>query len=340
MKSYQLAAPQGLDAVQWVDTAEPELDAYGVLVDMRAWSLNYRDLAMLHGGYPRNDKVVRSPPLVPLSDGVGEVIATGDAVTRFRVGDRVAAIFFQQWLQGDLTDAQIDSALGGAIDGVLAERCAFHEDGLVGIPEQYSYAEAATLPCAAVTAWQALTLAQTGPGHTVLLLGTGGVSIFALQFAKAMGARVIMTSSSDDKLRRARDLGADVTINYRDFPEWQLEVLTATGGQGADHVIEVGGAGTLEKSCLACKVSGRISLIGVLSGEPETNPSPYLVLFKRLTMQGIYVGSRDMFEQMNKAIATYNIKPVIDRTFSFDEVRQAYEYLHSGQHFGKVVVIR
>lgn len=340
MRNYQITAANGLDALNCVETSEPRPGPNEVLVDMRAWSLNYRDLTMLHGGYPRNDKILTHPPLVPLSDGVGEVLAIGSAVTRFQVGDRVAATFFQEWLQGDLTDQQIDSSLGGATDGVLAEQCVFHQDGLVKIPGEYSYAEAATLPCAAVTAWQALTLGRINAGQTVLLQGTGGVSIFALQFAKAFGAKVILTSSSDKKLQRARQLGADFTINYRDFPDWDQEVLKITQGQGVDHVIEVGGAGTLEKSCNASKVSGRVSLIGVLSGFPEANPSPYLVLFKRLTLQGIYVGSREMFEAMNVAIAAHHIKPVIDRVFTFEDVRQAYEYLQSGKHFGKVVITR
>jgi NADPH:quinone reductase-like Zn-dependent oxidoreductase len=340
MKLYHITAPTGLGALKMVEGPEPTCGPSDVLVDMQAWSLNYRDLSMPRGGYLRNDKIRTAPPLVPLSDGAGEVIAVGSAVTRFRVGDRVAATFFQEWLDGDLTDQQISSALGGAADGVLAERCAFHEDGLVHIPSAYSFEQAATLPCAAVTAWQALTLGHCRPEHTVLMLGTGGVSIFALQFAKAFGARTIITSSHDDKLERARQLGADETINYKTHPEWQVEVERLTNGRGVDHVIEVGGAGTLERSLASTRVSGRVSLIGVLTGQPEHNPSPMLVLFKRLTLQGIYVGSRAMFEAMNRLITEQHIEPVIDRVFAFEDVRAAYEALAQGQHFGKLVISR
>lgn len=340
MKAYHIVSPDGLDALRQVDIDEPKLGPWDVLVEMKAWSLNYRDLGMPRGGYLRNDKVKRNPPMVPLSDGSGEVIAVGDAVTRFEVGDRVAGIFFQTWLSGDLTDQMIGSALGGAIDGVLAERVSFHENGLVRIPKAFSFEQAATLPCAAVTAWQALTLGNLTAGETVLMLGTGGVSIFALQLAKTFGARAIVTSSSDEKLDHARELGADETVNYRQHPEWQDQVLRHTDGVGVDHVVEVGGAGTFEKSLEATKVSGRVSLIGVLSGQPEQNPSPLLALFKRLTVQGIYVGSRDMFEDLIRAIEVNPIQPVIDRTFAFDEVPAAYKYLQSGSHFGKVVLSR
>ena len=340
MKRYEIKSPAGLDALEAVDAEEPEIGPFDVLVEMKAWSLNYRDLAMPYGGYVRNDKVKKNPPLVPLSDGAGDVVAIGDAVTRVNVGDRVAPIFFQDWIGGELTDAQIGSALGGAIDGVLAEKVSLHERGLVHIPEGWNDRQAATLPCAAVTAWQALTLGNLKPGDTILLLGTGGVSIFALQFAKAAGARVIITSSSDEKLERATQLGADETINYRRHPDWDRQVAALTDGIGVDNVIEVGGAGTFEKSLAAAKVSGRVSLIGVLSGQPEKNPSPMMALFKRLTVQGIYVGSRDMFQAMIRAIEFNSIQPVIDKHFSFDDVRAAYECLQSGSHFGKVVIQR
>lgn len=340
MKRYQINSPTGLDAMQLIDVAEPTLGSFDVLVDMKAWSLNYRDLGMPSGGYYRNDKVKKNPPLVPLSDGAGEVIAVGDSVTRFKVGDRVAGIFFQTWLSGELSDPQIGSALGGAIDGVLAERVALHEDGLVHTPGHLSFVESATLPCAAVTAWQALTLGNLQPGQSVLALGTGGVSVFALQFAKMFGARVIITSSSDEKLTQASALGANETINYKTCPDWHERVLELTDGVGVDNVIEVGGAGTLEKSLNAARTSGRVSLIGVLTGMPEQNPSPMMTLFKRLTVQGIYVGSRDMFEAMNRAIEVNQFHPVIDRSFNFEDARSAYQYLGSGNHFGKVVIER
>lgn len=340
MKAYHITGPTGLDALQLVDLPEPDPGPHDVVVDMRAWSLNYRDLSMPHGGYPRNDKVKHDPPMIPLSDGAGEIVAVGDRVTRFRPGDRVAGCFFQNWITGELTESHIGSALGGAVDGVLAERVCLREDGLVHIPTGYSFEQAATLPCAAVTAWQALTMDPLKPGQSVLLLGTGGVSIFALQFAKASGARVLITSSSNDKLARARELGADETINYREQTDWHKAARELTGGVGVDHVVEVGGAGTFARSLQATRVSGRVSLIGVLSGRPDADPSPLPILFNRLTVQGIYVGSREMFEEMNRAIEVNGIEPVIDRTFDFGDARQAYEHLASGAHFGKVVVRR
>lgn len=338
MKAYHITGPNGLDALQCVEIEEPRVGPHDVLVQMKAWSLNFRDLGMPRGGYLRNDKVKRNPPMVPLSDGAGEVVAVGDSVTRFKVGDRVASLFFQDWLSGDLNDDQIDSALGGAIDGVLAERVSLNENGWVRIPNGYSYEQAATLPCAAVTAWQALTLGNLQAGQTVLMLGTGGVSIFALQFAKMFGARAVITSSSDDKLETAERLGADVRVNYQKHPDWEREVLAVTDGRGVDNVIEVGGAGTFEKSLASARVSGRVSLIGVLTGQPDQNPSPMMTLFKRLTVQGIYVGSRDMFEAMVRAIDVNGLEPVIDRTFGFDDVPEAYRYMHTGAHFGKIVI--
>ena len=340
MKTYHITGPTGLDALVLRDVEEPKCGPRQVVVEMRAWSLNYRDLGMPHGGYLRNDKVKRNPPMVPLSDGAGEVVEVGSEVTRFKTGDRVAGCFFQSWIAGELRSEHIDSALGGAIDGVLAERVALDEGGLVKIPAGYAFAQAATLPCAAVTAWQALTLGSIEPGQTVLTLGTGGVSVFALQLAKAAGARVIITSSSDEKLDRARSLGADHCVNYKTHPDWHEEVAKLTGGEGVDNVIEVGGAGTFERSLASARVSGRVSLIGVLSGQPDKNPSPMMTLFKRLTVQGIYVGSRAMFEAMNRGIEVNGLQPVIDRSFGFDEARAAYEYLRSGLHFGKVLIER
>lgn len=338
MKAYQIAKQDDLYKMNLNEVSDPEIGPSDVLVEMKAWSLNYRDLSMLRGGYYRNDKVKTDPPLIPLSDGAGEVVAVGDAVTRFKKGDRVAGIFFQTWIDGDLTNEQIGSALGGALDGVLAEKVVLNENGLVKIPDSLSYEEGATLPCAAVTAWQALSLDPVKPGDVVLMLGTGGVSIFALQFAKAAGAETIITSSSDEKLERAKELGADHIINYKNTPDWEKEVLKITGGQGVDNVIEVGGPGTLEKSITSTKVSGRISLIGVLSGQPEQNPSPVMIMLKRLTLQGIYVGSREMFEAMNKTIQEKGIKPVIGKTFEFKDAAESFDYLKSGSHFGKIVI--
>lgn len=338
MITYQINGPTGLAALQSVVRADPVPGPGDLLVEPRAWSLNYRDLAMPAGGYVRNDKVKRSPPLVPLSDMAGEVIAVGGEVQKFRVGDRVMANFFRDWIDGDLTSGQIGSALGGAIDGVLAERVCLPEHAWVKTPSSLTDIEAATLPCAAVTAWHAFELGSLAMGQTVLLLGTGGVSIFALQLAKAAGAKVIITSSSDAKLEKAIQLGADATINYKRNPEWQDNVRELTDGVGVDHVVEVGGAGTLGRSLASTRVSGTVSLIGILSGSVENNPSMLPALFNRLTVRGIYVGSRRMFEDLCRAVEVNRIKPVIDRTFAFEEAKAAYEYLQSGKHFGKVVI--
>lgn len=342
MFRYELASATGLDALRRVDFDPAPLGPMDVRIEVRAWSLNFRDLTMPRGGYPGNEKIKTNPPLVPLSDAAGEVVEIGDAVQRFAVGDRVCPCFFPDWIDGELKAAQIGSALGGAVDGVLAETVVLPEHALVRIPENLSFEEAACLPCAAVTAWQALTLARLTPGQTILTLGTGGVSIFALQIAKLAGVRVIVTSSSDEKLERARQLGADACINYSTHPDWDVPVREWTGGVGVDNVIEVGGPGTLERSMRAVKVSGTVSLIGILTS-PEQNPSPMPALFKRLTIQGIYVGSRAMFETLCRAIEAGDLHPVINKIFgceSPDAVRAAYQHLKSGAHFGKVVIAR
>jgi NADPH:quinone reductase-like Zn-dependent oxidoreductase len=274
---------------------------------------------------------------VPLSDGAGTVIGVGAGVARVKVGDRVAGTFMQKWLEGEVTEAKGKSALGGAIDGVLAQQVDFDQDGLVHAPEHLTDEEAATLPCAAVTAWHALVSAgRVRAGDTVLLQGTGGVSLFALQFARLHGARVIITSSSDAKLERARQLGAGDGINYKTTPDWDKKARELTGEVGVDHVVEVGGAGTLGRSLRAVRMSGRISLIGVLAGGGEVNPLP--ALMKNVCIQGIYVGSREMFEAMNRAIAVNRVRPVVDRVFGFGEVREALRYMESASHFGKICI--
>lgn len=338
MIAYHIIGPSGLDSLQPVVIPDPEPGPGEVVVASRAWSLNFRDLAMPYGGYVGNDKVKHSPPLVPLSDVAGKVIAVGDGVTRFKVGDRVMANFFRDWIDGDLTHELIGTALGGAIDGVLSEQVCLPQHTWLPVPAGYSYAEAATLPCAAVTAWQSLTLGGLKPGQTVLLLGTGGVSVFGLQLAKAAGARVIVTSSSDQKLALAKQLGADETINYVTNEQWHHCVRDLTGGVGVDHVLEVGGAGTLKQSLASVRVSGTISLIGVLTGKVDRQPSIMPALFNRITIRGIYVGSRKMFEEMVTAMEVNQIRPVIDKRFSFDDARAAYVYLSGAKHFGKVVL--
>ena len=332
MKAYQVQNNAGIDALTLVELSEPQLNAGQVLIRVRATSLNYRDTAVIQGMYPG-----QKLPVIPLSDGAGDVVAIGEGVTRVKVGDRVAGIFFQTWIAGKLTREKIKSALGGAIDGMLVEYVVLHQDGVVLLPDHLSYEQGATLPCAAVTAWHALVhRGGLTAGETVLLLGTGGVSIFALQFAKVLGAKAIVTSSSDEKLARALELGADEAINYKAFPNWEEKVYELTQRQGVDQVIEVGGAGTLEKSLRSVGVGGRISLIGVLAGTGDVNHTQ--ILMKSIDVQGIYVGSREMFEAMNRAIALHQIKPVVDRVFPFSEAEVAYRHLQSGAHFGKIVI--
>jgi NADPH:quinone reductase-like Zn-dependent oxidoreductase len=334
MKAYQIhryGGPEGLRLAEMPDIVPGESD---VVVQIKAASLNYRDLVVIAGQYNRSPQ----PGRVPLSDGAGEVIAIGSAVTKFKVGDRVAGCFFQGWSSGRLTSAMHRTSLGGAIDGVLAEQVRFREEGVVHLPLDYSFEEGATLPCAAVTAWHAL-FARGGlaPGETVLLLGTGGVSIFALQLAKAAGAKVIITSSSDEKLQRARKLGADELINYKSDKEWGKTAARLSGSDGADHVVEVGGAGTLAQSIRACRSGGKIYLIGILSGR-ETAAEVFPIVPKGAAIFGIYVGSREMFENLNRALEQIGLRPVIDKVFGFESVPEAYEYLKSGSHFGKIVI--
>lgn len=304
-----------------------------VLLKIKAVSLNYRDILITKGIYNPHLPL----PLIPCSDGAGEVIEVGEGVTRFQPGDRVAGIFMQKWLAGNLTQQAAKSALGGEIDGMLAEYVVLSEDGLVNIPPHLSDVEAATLPCAAVTAWHCLIEAGLKPGETVLVMGTGGVSLFALQFAVMAGARVIATSSSDEKLERLKQLGASDVINYKSVPNWEKQVLALTEGVGVDYVVEVGGANTLAKSLAAVKMGGQISLIGVLAGvQAEVNPLP--AVMKGVRVQGIFVGSRQMFEAMNRAISLNKLHPVCDRIFSFEEALLALQYMESGSHFGKISI--
>lgn len=333
MKLYEIAQPESIGALTLVERPRPAPGPGQVLIRVRACSLNYRDLAVVRGTYARGLKL----PLIPLSDGAGEVVEVGPGVTRFAVGDRVAAIFMQGWIAGGPREEYGRSALGGAIDGMLAEYVALNQEGLVAIPAHLTYEDAATLPCAAVTAWNALVSeGRLKAGDTVAVLGSGGVSVFALQFARLTGARVIATSSSEEKLARLLELGASDGVNYRTTSEWDKRVRELTAGRGVDHVVEVGGAGTLARSLNAVRQGGRVSLIGVLSGAGQVDPTP--VLRKAVTLQGIYVGSRAMFEDMNRAIETAGMRPVVDRVFPFAEAREAYRYLESAAHFGKIVI--
>jgi NADPH:quinone reductase-like Zn-dependent oxidoreductase len=322
----------GLENIQPADRQLGQLGPHDVLVKMHAVSLNYRDFLVAKGLYSPNLRM----PLVPLSDGAGEVIEVGTSVTRFKKGARVMPIFMQRWIGGNLTKTAASSALGGSIDGVLQNEGIFNEEGLVNIPEHLSYEEAATLPCAAVTAWNAMfEQGNVLPGSTVLALGTGGVSIFALQLAKAAGAHVIITSSSDDKLERAKKLGADFTVNYKQNADYDKPIMQAYP-DGIDHIVEVGGAGTLDRSIKLVKLGGQISLIGLLAPTAPFNITA--LLMKSAKIQGIYVGSRQMFERMNRSLEQSRIKPVIDKTFKVEQIKEALETMESGSHFGKIVL--
>jgi len=332
MRAYQLAQATGIDALVKVDLPTPKPGPRQILVKVAACSLNFRDLAIVLGTY----RMPTKPDLVPLSDGAGEVVEIGSGVTRAKVGDRVAGCFFQRWVAGPPKIDTHSSALGGSIDGMLREFVVLEEDGAVKLPTHLSFEEGATLPCAAVTAWHALVEhAHIVAGQSVLVQGTGGVSIFSLQLAQLMGARVIVTSSSDKKLARAKQLGAAHGVNYRANPEWEKAVVELSDG-GVDHVVEVGGPGTLAQSLRAIRIGGKITLIGVLSGAADINPM--LIFSRRANVQGISVGSAHMFEAMNRAIAADSLKPIIDKVFSFDDTQAAYRYLQSAQHFGKIVV--
>lgn len=332
MKEYRIDT-FGIDALSLVDVDPPALKAGEVLVRLRATSINYRDMMMVEGGYnPR-----MTLPRVPFSDGAGEVIEVGEGVTKWRPGDRVCPTFFQSWIDGPINYAKSKTNLGGDLDGCLREFGIFHEDGLVRIPEHLSFEEAATLPCAAVTVWNALMISGgLMSGETVLLQGTGGVSIFALQFAKLVGARVLITSSSDEKLERARSLGADETLNYSKREDWDTWALGLTNKQGVDHVVEVGGAGTLQRSMRAARMGGHIAVIGVVAGKGEYSHTP--IFMKALRLIGVFVGSREMFEEMNRAIEESRMRPVIDRTFAFEEARDALKFMKEDSHFGKIVI--
>ncbi|HEX5399631.1 MAG TPA: NAD(P)-dependent alcohol dehydrogenase [Verrucomicrobiae bacterium] len=334
MKTWQLTSPVGADALKLTEQTEPKPGPGQVVVRVRATSLNYRDLMVAGGRYGPGVPL----PLVPLSDGAGEIVAVGDGVPHWKAGDRVAGTFFQNWQSGPVRREAFATALGGSINGMLSEYVALSADGVIGLPPHLSFAEGATLPCAALTAWHALvTDGRVSVGQTVAVLGTGGVSIFALQFAKMHGARVIITSSSDAKLARAKALGADEVINYRTTADWEKEVFRLTDKAGADHIIEVGGTDTFPRSLRAVAMGGTVSVIGGVSGF-TSDVALRDILGKSAVIRGIFVGSRDMFAVMNRAISLHQLKPVIDRTFPFAETPTAYRYQESGAHFGKVVI--
>jgi NADPH:quinone reductase-like Zn-dependent oxidoreductase len=331
MRAWQISS-FGIDSLEFAERASPEPGAGEVKVRIRAVSFNYRDLLMVQGLYNPKLKM----PRIPCSDGAGEVEAVGSGVTAWRPGDKVAGIFMQNWLDGPPTSAKIKGALGGDVDGMLAESAILSASGLVSLPEHLSFAEAATLPCAAVSAWNALGSANLKPGSVVLILGTGGVSIFALQFARLMGMQVLGISSSDEKLERARALGLSAGLNYRTTPEWDRWVMDQTGGEGADLIVEVGGVGTLPRSLRAVRMGGTIAQIGVLASPSEPVPLP-LILHKQAHIRGIYVGCRLDFEEMNRSIALARLRPVLEKS-PWSRAREVLHRMAAGGHFGKLVV--
>jgi NADPH:quinone reductase-like Zn-dependent oxidoreductase len=331
MKVWQVAREWSIEDMELVERPDPVPGPGQVAVRMRAASLNYRDLLTVQG------KGGAKLPLIPFSDGAGEIVSVGEGVTRVAGGDRVCPMFFQSWFDGGPSASNRRLALGGSLPGVLQELMVLDAEGVTRIPDHLSFAEAATLPCAALTAWRALfEEAAIRPGQTVLVQGTGGVSIFALQFAKLAGATVIVTSSSDEKLERAKRLGADHTINYRAVADWGKSAADWSGG-GVDHVVEVGGTDTFQQSIEAARVGGKILVIGVLSGFAQQVTFPSL-FSKNLHVIGLSVGSRKMFENMASAIGHNRIKPVVDKMFDFAEAPDALRYMQNAGHFGKIAM--
>jgi NADPH:quinone reductase-like Zn-dependent oxidoreductase len=331
MRAWQIPS-FGIDSLELVERPDPQPGSGEVLVAVRAVSLNFRDLMMVKGVYNPHLQV----PRIPCSDGAGEVLSVGEGVTAWKPGDRVAGIFMQNWLDGPLTQAKARGALGGDIDGMLATHVVLKEAGLVRVPDHLSFQEAAALPCAGVTAWNALRVANLSPGATVLIQGTGGVSLFALQFAILRGLRVLGISSSDDKLKRAAGLGVGAGLNYRKNPEWETWVLEETDGEGVDLVVDVGGAGTLARSLKAVRTGGTIAQIGVLAGAVENISIPS-ILHKTARIQGIYVGSRQDFIDMNRALDLSSFHPV-DAEFPWSQARNVFREMERGSHFGKLVL--
>ena len=326
----RLKAPGGLENLKLVEEDHPEPRPGELLVRIRASSLNFHDDMVVLGKIPCADG------RIPLTDGAGEVIAVGDDVDEFKVGDNVVSTFFPYWLGGEMTSATRRDVPGDSVDGYAREYACMPAHAFTKAPTGYTHAEAATLPCAGVTAWRGLVVCgQVKPGDTVLILGTGGVSLFALQFAKAAGARVIATSSSEEKLEKLKRLGADNVINYKAVPDWGQKAKDLTDGRGVDHVIEVGGPGTLAQSIKACRTGGHIALIGVLTGFAGEVALPEIFV-RQIRISGIFVGSRADQEDMIRAITANRLKPVIDRSFPLQEIVAAFKYYESQKHFGKV----
>jgi NADPH:quinone reductase-like Zn-dependent oxidoreductase len=331
--TYFIAPGAGIGSLRLEHADLPELQVHEVRVKVGAVSLNYRDLMIALGDYGPLEGVT-----VPCSDAAGEVIAVGSSVSRFRPGDRVITNFFPHWIDGDPTPAKTRAAPGGSADGVLRTLVQRHEDSLTAAPARMSFVEACTLPCAGVTAWNALfELGRLSLGHSVLIQGTGGVSTWALQLARAAGVRPIVVSSSEERLARARELGASATANYKKREDWVDLVLEQTGGLGADLVVDVGGADTLPHSLRACRVGGTVAVVGGVSGFTTSIGVVDLVAGAK-RMAGVLVGSRSMTERLVRAVESSAIRPVVNRIFAFDDAHQAFQWLGMGRHQGKVVI--
>ncbi len=335
MRAYELKSGDGIDGLTRVDRTSVALGPHDVRIGIGATALNRRDLMFADGQYG----IAPDRAIIPLCDGAGQVIETGAAVTRFKQGDHVIASFWPLWSDGEIGPEKTNASFGAQIDGTLAEELVANEQALALAPRGLSSVEAAAIPCAGLTAWNALFVGGgLKPGATVLLLGTSRVSVWALQLARAAGLSPIVTSSSEDKLARARELGAVETINYRTTPEWQDEVKRLTGGRGVDLVVEVGGKGTMPRSISAARMGGTVVVVGSLSGFDDGGVGPGALIGGAKTLAGIMVGSRTMLEDLVRFIDVTGIRPVIDRRFAFDDALAAYRYMKSGEHFGKVVV--
>ena len=333
MRVFQIEGDWGMDHLKLSTRPEPQAGPGQVVVKMEASSLNYRDLVVPQRGYGAHTGTL---PLIPVSDGAGVVTDIGPGVTRVAVGDRVCPTYFQRWISGAPDLERLTQSLGGPIDGTMADFMCLSEDGVSKVPQHLSGLEAATLPCAALTAWSALvTSGNTQPGDRVLIQGCGGVALFAVAFARLLGAHVTVISSSEERMARVRQLGADATLNYRSTPEWARATRDITGGRGYDLILELGGEKTLPQSLRCIRPGGTIAMIGILSGSAMATSLGHIIT-RQVRLQGVTVGHRDGFEAMLRAIDQHHIRPVIDRVFAFEELKEAMAYLQSGVQFGKV----
>jgi NADPH:quinone reductase-like Zn-dependent oxidoreductase len=335
MRVFQVEGDWGIDNLKISTRPEPRPGTGQVLLRMRASSINYRDPIVPERGYGSQSGEL---PLIPVSDGVGDVIEVGSGVTRVKVGDRACPAYFQTWISGEPNANRLTQSLGGPLDGTMAELMCLSQEAVVKVPEYLSNLEASTLPCAALTAWSALVeCGRIKPGEQLLIQGSGGVALFALQFAKMLGAHVTVISSSDTKIERLKSMGADATINYSETPEWGKAARALTNGAGFDHILEVGGEKTLPQSLRCIRPGGTLSMIGILSGATMST-SLGLIITRQVRLQGITVGHRDGFEAMVRAMSQHRIRPVIDKVFAFEDLKASFDYIKSGQQFGKICI--